>query len=302
MKRVPAAAVIVAAVVAAVAIAVGVEAGWWHGGEPTTPSAAISAQASLSPIAVHFGDPLTARVVVTLDPARAKPASVRLVPRFGSYRVARDLREVRQARGSTTISYTFSLECLGAGCAPGRPQVVLGFADAELLFRTRNGAQGRLAVSWPSILLASRLDDADRADPIAHLRVDTSPPPISYSLSPGPLADGLVAASVLLVLAAGALLFIAFRRPGTPAVEPAAGGAARTPLEDALQLVRAIAADGQVPELRRLALQRLVRELRGSDHSDLAQTAGRLAWSDGAPSADALREFADRVEQELPER
>jgi hypothetical protein len=74
------------------------------------------------------------------------------------------------------------------------------------------------------------------------------------------------------------------------------------PLEEALRLVREIAANGHRPEVRRLALQRLVTELRATGRGDLADSAGRLAWSDGVPSPDGANELADRVEHEVDER
>jgi len=295
------AAALGAAVIAAVVVVVGVEQGWWSGSTPAAPAAAIAAEASILPQASQFGDVITAQAVVTLDPRRIDEASVRLVPHFLSYRIASGTRDVSRTGGATRIAYSFALECLGAGCAPGRPQVVLDFPNAALRYRTASGSAKRLAVNWPSITVASRLDDADRAYPGAHLRADTTPPAVSYDLSPGPLAIGLAAASALLVLTAGGLVLLAFRRRAVPAraVEPETDD---SPLELALRLVRETASNGNHPELRRLALQRLVRELRATDNAALADAAGRLAWSDGLPSPGTAREFADRVEQEVSEQ
>jgi len=285
------------AAIAAAVVAIGVAEGWWQGASAPEPSAAISTQASLSPGAVQFGDRLTATAQVVVDPARVVPASVRLVPHFLSYRVAAAVRELHHAGGLAKLSYTFRLECLTAGCAPGRPQVALQFPPARLVFRTRGGAQGHRAVAWPTITVASRLDDADRADPGGHLRADATPPPASYSVSPDALVDGLVAAAGLLVLAAGGLLLLAFRRTASPV--PAPTPPRRPPLEEVMALVRATALNGGSSELRRLALQRLARELRRSERDELAEGAGRLAWSDGAPSADATGALVDEVEREV---
>jgi hypothetical protein len=302
VRRTPAAAVLTAAAIAAVVLGLALEGGWWSSGETAPRGPAISAEVSLSPGAVHFGDPLTARAVVVLDPARVKRSTVRLVPRFGSYLVTHDLRETRSAGGLTRISYSFTLECLGAGCATGQAQVPLQFPEAALRFRTRSGAPGRLRVVWPTVTLASRLDDSDRADPAAHLRADVSPPAVSYRFSPGLLVAGLAVASGLLVLAAGVLVLLAFPRTVPPGAESEQDGPARTPLEGALLLVREASSDGHGPELRRKALQRLVRELRSSDLGELAQAAGRLAWSDGPPSKDTSLELVAQVEREVSEK
>jgi hypothetical protein len=302
VRRTPAAAVLAAAAVIAVVLGFALEGGWWSSGGTAPRGVAISADASLSPGAVHFGDPLTARAVVVLDPARVRTSTVRFAPRFGSYLVTRDLRETRSEGGLTRISYSFTLECLGAGCATGQAQVPLQFPQAALRFRTRSGTPGRLRVVWPTVTLASRLDDADRAEPAAHLRADVSPPAVTYRFSPGLLVAGLAVASGLLVLAAGILVFLAFPRTVPPGAEPEQDGPARTPLEDALLLVREASSDGHGPEVRRKALQRLVRELRSSDLRELAQAAGRLAWSNGPPSADTSLELVAQVEREVSEK
>jgi hypothetical protein len=294
VRRWIAAAALVAAA-AAVAVALLLRGG---PGAPA-PKAPISVEATLAPAAVHFGDTITANAVVLLDPARVDVSSVRLVPRFLSYRVARALRDPQRDGKSATLTYRLVLECLGAGCAPGRPQVPLQFPPALLRYRTPDGTTGRYAFAWPGITVASRLDDADRANPYASMRADTSPPPASYDISPEALTDGLVAGAGLLVLATGALLWLAFRRrrPTVAAIPESSAD----PLEEALRLVREIAGDGHRPELRRLALQRLVTELRATGRVELAESAGMLAWSGGPPSPAGAGELADRVEREVAE-
>jgi hypothetical protein len=296
VKRFLVAAGIVAAGAAA-AVVVALEAG---GPEAPTPRFPISVQASMTPGAVHFGDTLRAHATVVVDPARVDAASVRLVPRFLAYDVSSAARSVRRDGHTTTISYELTLECLGAGCAPGRPQVALQFPPALLRYRTPAGADARYAFPWPGITVASRLDDADRANPYASLRTSTAPPPVSYAVDPDTLADGLIGGAGFLVLVAGALLWLAYRRPA--ALGPARAAATGDPLEEALRLVREIAANGHRPEHRRLALQRLVTELRVTGRADLADSVGRLAWSDGPPSPSGAKELADRVEAEVDER
>jgi hypothetical protein len=288
-----AAAVVAAAIaVAAVLLARG-------GPGAPEPSSPVSVEASLSPAAVHFGDTLTAQATVVVDPARVDVKSVRLLPRFLSYRIASAAGDVQHDGKATTLSYDLVLECLGAGCAPGRPQVALQFPPAVLRYRTTSGAQRHYAFAWPGITVASRLDDADRSNPYASLRTDTSPPPASYDVSPGLLGNGLIAAAALLVLGAGALLWFAFRR--RPAPRPVVREPKGDPLTEAVRLVREIAADGHRPELRRMALQRLVTELRAAGRTELADSAGRLAWSGGPPSPSGAGDLADQVEREVAE-
>jgi hypothetical protein len=291
--------VIGAAIAALLALAA--EEGWWRGAtRGTAAKTAIAVQGSLAPDAVQFGDPLTARALVVFDPARVRASSVRLLPRFGSYRVSRAARKLQQTGGSTRLAYRFTLECLTVECAPGRAQVALHFPPAILRFVTREGAARHLTVDWPTVTLASRLEDAERADPAAYLRADTAPPPISYRVSPGALVDGLVAASVLFVLAAAVLLALVLRRQVLSA--PRASTSDDTPLDEALALVRETATDGHSPERRRMALERLVRELQGFGRPELAATAGRLAWSAAEPLPSTAVAFVDRVEKEVAEQ
>lgn len=298
MVRRPALVVAAGAVVAGlVVVALGLAGGWWSGSAAPAPVEPISVRATVTPSAVQFGDPVTATAVVTVDSHLVAPASVRLKPQFLSYRVADSSRVVRRAGGATTVAWTYALECLGGGCAPGRPQLVLAFPDAVVRYRTLGGDARRLNVAWPSITVASRLSDEDRAAPIAHLRADAPPPPVSYAVGPNTLVDGLVAGTVVLVLAAAVLLWLAFRRRRA---EPAAAALpAGPPLGEALRLVRETASNGHDPGLRRLALQRLVSELHVAGEPGLAADAGRLAWSDGPPSARRTNELADRVEHEV---
>jgi hypothetical protein len=295
------AVVVIGAAIAAV-LALAAEQGWWrHVAAGTAEKAAISVQESLAPNAVLFGDPLTARALVVFDPARVRASSVRLLPRFGSYRVSRFARTTQQVGRSTELVYRFVLECLTVGCAPGRPQVALDFPPAILRFVTREGAARHLAVDWPSVTVASRLDDTDRADPsAAGLRADMAPPPVSYRLSPGALVDGLVVASVLFVLAAAVFLAKVLSRQVASA--PQASASDQTPLEEALALVRETASDGHSPERQRMALERLVRELQGLGRAELAATAGRLAWSAAEPSPNTALELIGRVEREVAEK
>lgn len=228
-----AAALLVGAAVGAAFAVLAVEQGWWSGSAGPPPRQAVSVETAVSPPAVHFGDMLTASAVVVLDPRRVDVDSVRIVPRFLSYRVAHSTRRTQRDGAATTLTYTLALECLGAGCAPGRPQVPLQFPTALLRYRSPDGTQVTTRVSWPQVTVASRLDDADRAVPYTHLRSDTSPPSASYDVDPDALQDGLIAGSAVLVIVAAALLWLAFRRRSDAPVAAGPRAAPADPLEQA---------------------------------------------------------------------
>jgi hypothetical protein len=130
------------------------------------------------------------------------------------------------------------------------------------------------------------------SDPNPRLRSDASPPPVTYSVSPGRLARVLQTVAVLLALA-GVLL---------GAWSAAVTGRRRRrvamlgELERALALVRE--AEHREPPDRRRALGLLAR-LLGSRNARLAGAADELAWSAPAPTPDALAQLAGRVDEEV---
>jgi hypothetical protein len=98
---------------------------------------------------------------------------------------------------------------------------------------------------------------------------------------------------VALALAAAALVALALRRaPHHPA---AVAGPPLSPLDQALQRVRASTANGR-PDERRRALGRLARELLAVNRGELAHDATRLAWSENSPSPESTGAFAAHVE------
>ena len=286
-----------AAAAAAVVLVLGLAQGWWRGGAGIPPpSRPLVATASLSARTVDFGDPLTARLELLVDPRRVDPDAVRVKPRFAPYRVSVTALRTRTAH-AMLLSYRFALECLTPACVPGRVPAERRFLSALVSFRTRSGRSETRPVEWPSFELVSRLTDADRADPTARLRVDSTLPPVTYRIDPGTLQALLIAFSAALVLLASALTALALRRRARP---PAPVAPDLAPLDRALLFVHASTANG-FPDDRRKALSRLARELRASGRDDLANAAARLAWSADAPSPEAAGEFASEVEAALGE-
>jgi hypothetical protein len=280
---------------AAVVAVLGVALGWWHGGARIErPSRPLETTATLSLRSVEFGDPLTARLDLLVDPREVDPAGIRIKPRFAPYRVTAAQRRVRRA-GGVLISYRFALECLSPACVPGRAPVEKRFLPAFVSFPTRSGRVERLTVDWPSYLLVSRLTDADRANPTDRLHVDSTIAAVTYRVAPGTLRALLTAASAALLLLAAALTALALRRRAQP---PVLAEPDLPPLSRALLFVHASTSNG-FPDDRRKALSRLARELRVSEQPELARAAARLAWSAEPPSAEAAGTFASQVETEL---
>ena len=275
----------------AVAVAVGLALGLWRGSESKLPGRPLTATASLSTRTLSFADPLSARLDLLVDPRSIDPATVRVRPRFGLYRVVSTSLHTRRA-GGVLLSYRYSLECLVPGCLPGRTLAERRFLPALVSYRTSGGRLARRAVDWPTYTVVSRLSSPDIGDPTAHLRSDAPLPPVSYRISPGTLQGLLAGVSAAFVLAAAALVALALPRRRT------AGGPTLPPLEQALALVRASTANGY-PSERRRALGRLARELRAEGQRELAQSAVHLAWSADPPTVEATSDFADHVEESL---
>jgi hypothetical protein len=283
---------LVAALVALI-LAIALALGWWRqGGSGPVPERPLTARATLGTHALSFGDPLSARVEVLVDPRQVDPASVRVRPRFVPWRIVSSSTERRSAAG-TLLTYRYTLECLSPACLPGRTLAERRFLRAFVSYRSKAGRAVRLPVDWPTYRVATRLTSPDIGDPTEHLDADTSLPPVSYRIAPGTFQALLAALSALFVLAAGVLVYCALPRRRAAATEPEL-----PPLEQALLLVRASTANGY-PAERRKALGSLARALRAEGRRDLAQAAVRLAWSSHPPSSEAASAFADRVEESL---
>jgi len=274
----------------AAAVAVGLTLALWPHAERTFPKETLAASASLAPRTFAFADRLSARIDVLVDPRAVDPASVRVRPRFGLFKVlARGLRTRRA--GGVLLSYRYALECLVPGCLPGRTLAERRFLPAIVSYRAADGLR-REAVEWPTYTVVTRLSTPDIGDPTTHLRADAPVPPIGYRVSPGTLQALLAAVSGVLVLGAAGLLALALprRRPARAPQLP--------PLAQALALVRASTANGY-PAERRRALGRLARELGVEGRRELARAAVRLAWSAEPPTPEAATRLADEVEESL---
>jgi len=284
-----------AALAVVLAFVIALALGWGEPKGTAAPSRAFTATASLSSRAISFGDPLSARLDVLVDPAAVDPAGIQVQPRFGLFRVTSTSLERNRGDGEL-LSYRFVLECLGGGCAPESDRVTRRFPPATVTYRTRDGANVTENVSWPSYQLTSRVTAADRKNPAGALRFDATLPAPTYRISPGLLRSLLTVLAVLLALAAAVLGWLALRPRGAGAEGPSGSR-----LEQALRAVRASSANGR-PAERRKALGWLGRELRSVERSEEADEAGRLAWSASTPTGEVAGDFATEVESAEADR
>lgn len=278
------------AAVVALLLVVAIAQGWFGGGSTAAgPARAFSATTSLSTGTVSFGDPLTARLDLLVDPARIDPSAIEVSPRFGAWRLAKT--SVVRTRGTgELVSYRFALECLIPACTPERSRVVRQFQTAVVSYRTRDGATVTQRVPWPSYQLLSRVTDHDRKSPATSLRYEAALPAPTYRVDPGTLRTLLTLLAGLLAVAAAALAWFALRPERSGVREPSVSR-----LEQALRAVRASSANGK-PAERRKALGWLGRELRTVERPTEANEARRLAWSASAPTGQAAGDFAAEVE------
>jgi hypothetical protein len=279
------------ALVLGVLVVVGIAQGWWQGaGHAPRPAAAFTATTSLSTRSVAFGDPLTARLDLLVDPATVDARSIEVRPRFGAYRVTGT--SIRSTKGAgELISYRYSLECLAPGCAPEGSRVERHFPPVAVVYRSGGGEQVSHSIAWPSYQLSSRVTAADRRSPATSLRFDATLPAPTYRIAPATLRAILTALAALLSVAAAGLTWLALGRQRTGHH----AGPSVSRLQQALQAVRASSANGQ-PAERRKALGRLGRELRAVARPAEADEARRLAWSADAPTPRAAGDFATQVE------
>jgi hypothetical protein len=267
---------IAAAALAVVAIA-------HAGGGASSQVVVSSVDTSLDHTAVDFGDPVTATVTVTAPGDAAVRVEQDLAPltELGQPRVTRV-----SSGGRQTVTYAVRGSCLDDRClASGFKRVTLRPASVTV------GAR-RTSAPWPVLKVQRRVSAADVAQTRPPLRSDTAPPPVTYRVSPGRLATALEVVAALLVAAgvllAGATATAIYRKRQTP--EPLTG------LERALALARD--AERRPAPDRRRALELLAR-LLGSRDPGLADEAEQLAWSERAPTPDALEDLVVEVEEKV---
>ncbi len=258
---------------------------------PAASAAPVAASTSFSPQVHGFADPLTATVTVSVDPVRADPASVRVLPSFAPYR-ATALPPTRSAAagGLVVLRFAFRLRCTDAACLPDAGERTFHLPPARVSWRARNGGAAGAVAAWPPLLVASRLTKADLAQP--SFPADLAPPPARFAVPPAALGDGLLALGSLLAAAGLAVLgrLALRRRRRLVPVEP---------LQRALELVER-AALGDVVDRRR-ALYQLALVLEEARLEPESSAARKLAWAPAMPDPEGMQLLSLVIREQLAE-
>lgn len=280
-------------------------------GPPPAGRSAVTAEATISPRVLLFGDTARAQIDVLVDASRIDPDSVRVAASLEPFEVVGRLDGVRRASGATVLlRTTFVLRCLTSNCVPSGQSARYDFAPARISF----AAAGPTVPASPirarlqSIRVYSRFtpttSPGDRT--AGPWQADLlSLPAVTHRLPPGLLVALLLAGAAVAGAFGLGLAYLAWppraRRP-EPEPEPPPAPLL-SPLEQALALLeQSLAADG-VPGRRR-ALELVAEELEHADWGDrhLAGAARALAWSEDQPDLEETRALAARVRSALPEQ
>jgi hypothetical protein len=298
--RLAAAAVALLTVLGVVVLVV-VARGWWRGdgGGYAPPKTLVAAQ--VTPATSLFGQALTARARVVVDPRRIDPASLELAVDFRPFNIRKESRAVGRGLGrAAVVDFTYEIQCIARACVPrgaiGRSRGAatdVRLRPAKVTGRGRDGRAFATRVEWPAVGVQSRLTAEDIALSMPRVEQPFTPPPVSFGISPDLLGGLALGGAALLVLGAGLLVAGVLRgavRPPRRREIPAH----LTPVERALALVEHAAMHGEVDESRK-ALERLAAVLRQDDADEQASVAERLAWSARTPSPEAVAGLADAV-------
>lgn len=251
-----------------------------------TPTVPVAVRATFDQRAAQFGDPVTARVVVTLDRGAVRADTLRIDTAPAPFTPLGATTTTRTRSGRLeTVTITQRVACLTAPClapkvTPPRVRVVVA---------RRAGGSATAATAWRAPTLRSRVGAKDLARATPRFAVDTTPPAPSYRISPATAATVLQVVAALAAAGAAALVALQLLTRRRSRVEET------DELTRALRLVRE-AEQRPVPDRRR-ALALLARLLRGRDDT-LGRTASDLAWSAPPPEPPAVDELVGRVEEE----
>ena len=263
---------------------------------------------SLSPEIVFFGDTVQAIVDVTVDRTRWDPGSVRVGAQFSPWEViGSPTREQRDAGSLGHVRTTYTLRCMASPCIPVGQASPLNLGEVNAAVSAPGALEGQRELfntEWPLLVVFSRFaavgfEDTQSVE--TPWRADlVSLPALSYRISPTALIWILLGLSLLLVVAAAAMSYVAWpRREPVPEPEPEPEPLpSLTPLEQALILLEESAHIDGAGDQRR-ALELVAEELDAYGDPDLAGQARVLAWSPDVPGVDQTNALAAQVREEL---
>ncbi len=268
--------------------------------------AAVTAKADVTPRTHLFGDTLVARIDVVVDRDAVGPELPRVVRSFAPYSVEGTTTARRDAGRFSQLRYTFRLRCLREACLSTSGRARVRFDPLRVLYRTAAGEPRVVRVTWPQVELYSRLASVPKEEEeeqsstsrfntpvMAPWRADlTALPAVSHRSSPTLLTALLLLAAGLLVLPACVLIYLALPWRASPSWE--SWLAQLPPIERALAVLERARTQGDATARRR-ALERLGMELRVRGADELAREALELAWTEAAPTSEAIL----RLEQHI---
>jgi hypothetical protein len=292
----------IAAVAASVAVALilllVLAPGWSGGGGGSYAPSATVVETRLAPPSALFGDQVTAILTVVVDAGAVDPDSVSLDPSFRPFQAFDTTRTVQEGIGrAAEITFAFRLQCVTGACiramereerGGGIRTVPIRLPKATVKAIGRDGEPVAVDATWPTLVVHSRLT-AERIQDGTPDVAAFAAPSVEYPVSPDVLGWLLSAAAAVLVVAAGWLVgrsLAALRRE-----RPLRLPAHLSPVDRALALARHALDSGDVAGGRK-ALERLAAELERSGQDDLADAAGRTAWSSGGPSLEVVDDLA----------
>ena len=132
----------------------------------------LTARGTLTPATIRFADTLDAELEVAYDPAHVDGASIRVVPDFAPFApTAPPAVSHGQRDGLDVLRMRYSLQCVSAGCLPGKTPRAVHFQRGTVT-GTRDGRPFEAAQIWPTLRVVSRLSDrassrGDRLPPSA---------------------------------------------------------------------------------------------------------------------------------------
>jgi hypothetical protein len=283
---------VAAALLALAAVAVVLVLSGSAGVPSIAPTAPLAVSATFDPATVEFGDRLQAQVVIALDRAAVRTQTLRFTYGLAPLTPLGPARTTRSSNGNLElVTVVAPVACLTDPCVARKGITTLTFPRVRATVVRTSGGVATVVTRWPTLAVRGRVSASDLASSSPTFAANTSPPPPSYSVSPGTLASVLEVLAVVCAVGAVALAtwqaVVFMRRRPARRVDA---------LERALRLARE--AEGLPAPQRRRALGLLAR-LLGRD--DLSSAASDLAWSEPQPDPDELEALVSEIERSRAE-